>query len=73
MTWEIFLGIAALVAFIISVGKIISNNTKALTQLQCTIDSLKETIKRDEKHLHSLSDKVVEHETRISLIEQQEG
>lgn len=73
MTWEIFVGITVLVAFVISIGKIISNNTRALTQLQCTIGSLKETITKDENELHNLSDKVVDHETRISIIEQQEG
>lgn len=73
MTWEIALGIASIVTFIISIGKIISNNTKALTQLQCTIDSLRDTIKKDEKQLDNISNQVIEHETRISIIEQQEG
>lgn len=73
MTWEIAVGIASIVTFAIGVGKIISNNTKALTQLQCTIDGLRDTIKKDEKQLDTINDKVIDHETRISIIEQQES
>lgn len=73
MTWEIVLGIIALFSFALSIGKIVSNNTKALTQLQCTIDGLRDTIQKDEKQLDNINGKVIEHETRISIIEQQEG
>ena len=38
MTWEIIAAIIALAGFIISIGKIVSNNTKALTEVKCSID-----------------------------------
>ena len=40
MTWEIFLGIATLVSFIVTIGKIISNNTKAMVSLEMTCKQL---------------------------------
>ena len=69
MTWEIVVGIIALASFIITIGKIVSNNTKALTELQCTLGSLKETITKDEKELSNIDKKVNEHEVRIVQLE----
>ena len=40
MTWEIIAGLIAFVGFIISIGKIVSNNTQALTEVKCSIDDL---------------------------------
>ena len=43
MTWEIFLGIVALTGFVITIGKIVSANTKALTKLEDSILELNRT------------------------------
>lgn len=72
MTWEIVLGIIALFSFAISIGKIVSNNTKALTQLQCAMTSMQKALIKDEEQIGDMNKQIIEHETRISIIEQQE-
>lgn len=69
MTWEIFLGIVALTGFIISIGKIVSANTKALTKLEDSINRLDKTLEKQGKNIDSLEQEVNEHETRISILE----
>lgn len=69
MTWEIFLGIVALTGFIISIGKIVSANTKALTRLEDSINRLDKTLEKQGKNIDSLEQEVNEHETRISVLE----
>ena len=73
MTWEIFLGISALVAFVIAVGSIISKASQVFATLNATINMLSETLKEfkkdsksDRKELH---DRVDDHETRIGILE----
>ena len=72
MSWEIVVGIITLVAVVIRSGKLISNNTKALTELQCSIDSLKKSLKRDENNLKVVEEKVDNHEIRITKLEVKE-
>ncbi len=72
MSWEIVVGIITLFGFVISIGKLISNNTKALTELQCSIDSLKKSLKRDENNLKVVEEKVDNHEIRITKLEVKE-
>ena len=73
MTWEIFLGISALVAFMIAVGTIISKASNMFATLNTTISMLSDTLKEfkkdsktDRKELH---DKIEDHETRIRILE----
>ena len=72
MTWEIFLGIVALTGFVISIGKIVSANTKALTQLQDSINRLDKTLDKQGANIDSLESEVNEHETRITVLENKE-
>lgn len=69
MSWEIFLGIVALTGFVISIGKIVSANTKALTRLEDSINRLDRTLGEQGKDIHDLDDTVQNHETRIQLLE----
>ena len=69
MTWEIFLGIVALTGFSISIGKIVSANTKALTRLEDSINRLDKTLEKQGKNIDSLEQEVNEHETRICVLE----
>ena len=69
MTWNIFLGLVALTGFIISIGKIVSANTKALTRLEDSINRLDKTLEKQGKNIDSLEQEVNEHETRISVLE----
>ena len=69
MTWEIFLGIVALTGFVISIGRIVSMNTKAMQKLEDSIVRLDETIREEKKYISNLDDVVQNHETRITLLE----
>ena len=69
MTWEIFLGIVALTGFVISIGRIVSMNTKAMQKLEDSIVRLDETIREEKKDINELDDAVKDHETRISILE----
>lgn len=69
MTWEIFLGIVALSGFVISIGRIVSMNTKAMQRLEDSIIKLDETIREEKKNVKELDDVVQNHETRITLLE----
>lgn len=69
MTWEIFLGIVALTGFVISIGRIVSMNTKAMQRLEDSIVRLDETIREEKKDISDLDEVVQNHETRITLLE----
>lgn len=69
MTWEIFLGIVALTGFVISIGRIVSMNTKAMQKLEDSIVRLDETIREEKKDISDLDEVVQNHETRITLLE----
>lgn len=69
MTWEIVAGIIALVGFIISIGKIVANNTKALTKLECSLEAINEKIGRDEEDIDDLEKVAQNHEARITQLE----
>ena len=69
MTWEIFLGLVALTGFVISIGRIVSMNTKAMQKLEDSIVRLDETIREEKKDINELDNTVQNHETRIQLLE----
>lgn len=69
MTWEIFLGIVALTGFVVTIGKIVSSNTKAMQRLEDSIVKLDETLKEEKKDINELDNTVQNHETRISVLE----
>jgi len=80
MTWEIFLGIAALITFVIAVtGPMIKLNT-SITKLNASVDVLKDAIdridadneeshKRIWKHSDEQDAVIAEHTRKISNIE----
>lgn len=69
MTWDIFLGIVALTGFLVTIGRIVSENTKAMQKLEDSIARLDKTLNRQDKDIHDLDDTVKDHETRISILE----
>ena len=69
MTYEIFLGIVSLTGFVISIGRIVSMNTKAMQKLEDSINRLDETIKEEKKDISDLDNTVQNHETRIQILE----
>lgn len=69
MTWDVFLGIVTLTGFIITIGKIVSANTKAMQKLEDSILELNRTITEEKKDINELDNTVQNHETRIQLLE----
>ena len=69
MTWETFLGIVTLTGFVISIGRIVSMNTKAMQKLEDSIIRLDQTIREEKKDISDLDETVQNHETRIQLLE----
>lgn len=69
MEWEVFLGIVTLTGFVISIGRIVSMNTKAMQKLEDSIVRLDETIREEKKDIDDLDEAVQNHETRIQLLE----
>ena len=69
MTWDVFLGIVALTGFVISIGRIVSMNTKAMQKLEDSIVRLDETIREEKKDINELDNTVQNHETRIQILE----
>ena len=69
MTWDVFLGIVTLTGFVITIGKIVSANTKAMQKLEDSIVKLDETIREEKKDINELDETVQNHETRIQLLE----
>lgn len=73
LTWETLSALIVLVGFIITIGKIVSANTKALTKLEDSINRLDTTLSEQGSNIHTLDDKVDNHETRISILEHSKG
>ena len=69
MTWDVFLGIVELTGIVISIGRIVSMNTKAMQKLEDSIVRLDETIREEKKDINELDNTVQNHETRIQLLE----
>lgn len=69
MTWEIFLGIVALVGFVVSIGGIIYKLSKVLTSLDITVKGLSETLKDSKSDRKEMHKKIDDHETRINVLE----
>lgn len=80
MTWEIFLGISALVAFVGSIGGIVFKLSKTLAILETTIRTLADTLKDFKVNSHQTHQtlftkvenqekRIDKHETRITILE----
>ncbi len=69
MTWEIFVGITVLFAFVVSVGKIIANNTETMTKMKCSIDQVVTLLENYHDDMEKLAEKVGVIEERVRKIE----
>lgn len=69
MTWEIFLGIVALVGFLVTIGKIFAPLIQSITSLQDSIKNLDETIKKQGKDIDGIQDELHDHDKRITILE----
>lgn len=73
MTWEIFIGISALVGFLISIGKIISNNTRAMTEIKMSLDELSSAFGEQKNNIKNLESNISDHEHRLTVLETKEN
>lgn len=73
MTWEIFVGITVLFAFVVSVGKIIANNTQSMTEMKCSIDQLNKLLENYHDDVEKLAEKIGTIEQRVSKIEKEQS
>lgn len=69
MSWEIVAGLITLVGAVIGIGKVIANNTSALTEVRCGIEELKAVLSDQKEDLKDVSAQVEDHETRITVLE----
>lgn len=74
MTWEIFLGIAALLSFVVAIVRPIAKLTSAVTELTCSVKSLNKRFDESrtvtDKRLDAHGKKLDEFETRMAKTEQ---
>jgi hypothetical protein len=80
MTWQIFLGITEVVAFLIAIGTIVAKMSSVTTALKVMVEELRGALKEFKesagaKHkelsdkLDDHSDKIADHEVRIHILE----
>lgn len=73
MTWEIAVGIFALVGFVISIATITGKQAGVLARLETTLKALNNTLeelKKSNKESHKdIYDKIADHEKRVGDME----
>lgn len=69
MTWEIVLGIIALVGFGISVSTPIIKLNTSITKLNCSIDALNKNMDTSNKRLDAHGKQLDDFEHRITVLE----
>ena len=73
MTWEIVMGIIALVGFVTTVATVASKQSGILAKLEATLNALNETLeelKENNRARHKdIYNKISDHESRVSEIE----
>ena len=76
MTWEIVLGIIALVGFVGTIAAYVGKQTSVMTRLETTLQMLNATLgefKEDNKKTHKdIYKKLDDHDTRIIRLEEHE-
>ena len=69
MTWEIALGLFAIVAFVISIGAIVAKASQVIAELKAAVVMLIEQLKDSKSDREKLHDRIDDHETRIGILE----
>ena len=72
MPWEYIAALITLATFIGTIGKIIANNSKAMTQLRDSLYSLNETFNNLKKEVDTNKADIKDHEHRITVLETQD-
>ena len=72
MPWEYIAALITLATFIGAIGRIIANNSKAMTQLKDSLYSLNETFNNLKKEVETNKTDIKDHEHRITVLETQD-
>ncbi len=69
MTWEIVMGLITLGSALLGVAKLISNNTRAMTEIRCSVEALNDSLKAQRKEVAGLHQTVDELSERLLTLE----
>ena len=58
MTWEILMGLLTLLSALAGLAKTITNNTRALTEIRCTVSALNDTVLQQRKDLRAIREEL---------------
>ncbi len=58
MTWEILMGLLTLLSALAGLAKTITNNTRALTEIRCTVSALNDTVLQQRRDLGVIRDEL---------------
>ena len=70
MTWEILMGLLTLISALAGLCKTITNNTRALTEIRCTVSALNETVLRQRADLRAIREQLQAVNLRVHDLEQ---
>lgn len=72
MSWEVIVGLTAIIGAAISICTVVMNNTKALTRVECAISTLNTVVEVQAKHICDQEVKLGDHEIRLKILELEE-
>ena len=72
MPWAYIAALITLATFMGTIGKIIANNRKAMTQLKDSLFNLNETLSNLRKEVEENKADIKDHEHRITVLETQD-
>ena len=73
MTWEILMGLLTLLTALAGLAKTITNNTRALTEIRCTVSTLNETVLQQRADLSAIRKEQQQLLLRVHDLERERG
>lgn len=73
MTWEILMGLLTLLTALAGLAKTITNNTRALTEIRCTVSTLNETVLQQRADLSAIREEEQQLLLRVHDLERGRG
>ena len=73
MTWEILMGLLTLLSALAGLAKTITNNTRALTEIRCTVSALNDTVLQQRRDLGAIREEVQALLMRVHDLERKMG
>jgi len=73
MTWEILMGLLTLLTALAGLAKTITNNTRALTEIRCTVSALNDTVLQQRRDLGAIKEELQDLVLRVHDLERDMG